>query len=254
MQGLAHAITHPPGPATCYVRCSACSSLPIRSNDFIAHALQHHPREVGSSILENEAHLRLEAAAMRSIATRALAYAGRLDEALGSAAQELESRQPQAVQLEANTQLQQLRAESAELQGALRKEQHASNFFENRFRRSEQRRVSIERLEPLCPVAETHQRLHERGLFNPATHPLHATTEQLHLDTLKRIDLGPELVRKGGAGLQLCPSSKAKWYYLWNNSHAQAYRMEAALHGGPRMDHVSTYHKNEFAAVGTPRE
>jgi hypothetical protein len=103
----------------------------------------------------------------------------------------------------------------------------------------------------LCKVDALHQRLHERGVFKE---PLNATTEQLHLETLTRLDIGPEGVRLGGQPTQLTDTTRAKWLYLYNNSRRSAYRMEAAIHGGPRLDHVSTLHRGEFAGVGTPRE
>ena len=78
----------------------------------------------------------------------------------------------------------------------------------------------------LCPTAELHQTLYERGDFDPASSrctPLNRTLDELHYLSLKRVEVGPEGVRRGGQPMQITQTARALACALYNRCFWPAY-------------------------------
>ena len=100
----------------------------------------------------------------------------------------------------------------------------------------------------LCATAELHQGLHEAGKFDD---PLNRTVDELHYHALKRIELGPQGVRRGGQPMQLTPTLRALAFAIYNKSSAPLYKLlRKVARWLPRRKKVARMASEAFVAQG----
>ena len=239
-----------PGQHHAMVRCRRCGKAK-RTNEFIGHVATTHADEFADNSSKSERYWMEVARSCQSALATTHSEMNRLRDALSNTTPAAADASLRADNEQLRAEKQQLCARVDGLLSSLEEQQVASAKFEVHAYRNYRLLQQAAPRRVLCAVAEKHQALHERGVFRD---PQNATVEELHLQTLNRMD--PDVdASKGGTPTHLSASANALWYFLWNTAPSAAYRMLRKVHrAAPNVRDLRRKHSNRFVGVGTSRQ